>query len=116
MAIRGNDYQGQSPGQLRRVSDLVPGQPDTQSLGTLLDTDGFRRPVLAADNPSHPQPAFVPGDQLRQAMGAKRTTTAENVNTFENTGLTAAIGAHKHIELIPGCAIQRRQYPYVADL
>ena len=61
-------------------------------------------------------PGLTPGNQLRQTMGAKRAAAAEQVNSFQNTGFTTAIGAHENVQSFTRHAIQRGQDPYIPDL
>jgi hypothetical protein len=44
-------------------------------------------------------------------MGAKRTAAAQQMNGFQNAGLTAAVIAYEDIQTIARGEIQRRQDP-----
>ncbi len=80
-------------------------------MGSLLHSHGFHRPTLSTNIRAHPQPGLSPGNELRKPMSAKRAAAAQQMNSFQNAGLTAAVVAHEDIQAFAGGAVQRRQDP-----
>ena len=64
----------------------------------MFDPDGFRDPVVADNPPDDAQSRFSTGNEVSQAMRSKRATRTQDMDRFEQAGLSTAVRTNEEID------------------